>query len=74
MTGRGFHRTTEAIPRRHWKAKRFFASGPIEISIKKGTRGVHTRYDMVLLPFISIVRCPGRPVIPVPDTQVRRPN
>ena len=35
--------------------------------IKKGTRGVRMRYDTVLLPFISIVRCPGRPVIPVPD-------
>ena len=30
-------------------------------------RGVRTRYDTVLLPFISIVRCPGRPVISVPD-------
>ena len=62
MTGRGFHRTTEAIPRRPWKAKRFFVSGPIKTSIKKGTRGVHTRYDAVLLPFISIAWCPGRPV------------
>ena len=64
---RRFHRTTEAIPRRPWKAEPFFASRPIKISIKKGTRGVRTRYDTVLLPFISTVRCPGRPVIPVPD-------
>ena len=55
MTGRRFHRTTEALPRRPWKAKRFFASRPIKISIKKGTRGVRTRYDTVLFPFISIV-------------------
>ena len=27
---------------------------------------MRTRYDTVLLPFTSIVRCPGRPVIPVP--------
>ena len=67
MTGRGFHRTTEAIPRRPWKAKRFFVSRPIKTSIKKGTRGVHTRYDTALLPFISIALCPGRPVIPVPE-------
>ena len=44
-----------------------FASRPITISIMKGTRGVSTRYDTVLLPFSSIVRCPGRPFIPVPD-------
>ena len=67
MTGRGFHCTTEAIPRRPWKAKTSFASGPVKISIKKGTRGVHTRYDTVLLPFISIVRCPSRPVMPLPE-------
>ena len=29
---------------------------------------MRTRYDTVLLPFIFIVGCPGRPVIPVPDT------
>ena len=40
-----------------------FASRPIKININKGTRGVHVRYDAVLLPFISIVRSPGRPVI-----------
>ena len=39
----------------------------LKISIKKGTRRVRTRYDTVLLPFISIVRCPGRLVILVPD-------
>ena len=30
------------------------------------------RYDAVLLPFISIVRSPGRPGTPVPD--FRNPN
>ena len=34
-------RTTEAIPRRPWKAKSPFASRPIKTSIRKGTRGVH---------------------------------
>ena len=58
MTGRRLHRTTEAIPRRPWKAQSPFASRHIRISIRKGTRGVRTRYDTVLLPFISIVRCP----------------
>ena len=42
MTGRRFHRTTEAIPRRPWKAKRFFASRPTKISNKEGyARGAH---------------------------------
>ena len=67
MTVRRFHRTTEANPRRPWKAKNPFASRPIKVSINKGTRGVRTRYDTVPLPFISIARCPGRPVIPVPE-------
>ena len=67
MTGRRFHRTTEMIPHRPWKAKSPFASRPIKISINKGTRGVRARYDAVLLPFISIVRSPGRPVILVPE-------
>ena len=35
MTGRRFHRTTEAIPRRPWKAKSPFASRPIQIGIKR---------------------------------------
>ena len=35
--------------------------------MKKGTQRVRTRYDAALLPFISIARCPGRLVIPVPD-------
>ena len=67
MTGRLFHRTTEVIPRRPWKAKSTFASRPIKMSIKKGTRRVRTRYEKVLLAFISFVQCPGRPVIPVPE-------
>ena len=58
MTGRRFHRTTEGIPSSSWKAKSPFASSPIKLSVKKGTRGVRTRYDTVLLPFISVVRCP----------------
>ena len=28
---------------------------------------MRTRYDTVLLPFISIVQCPGRPVMPFSD-------
>ena len=69
MAGRRFHRTTEMIPHRPWKAKSPFAFGskPIKISINKGTLGVRVRYDAVLLPFMSIVRRPGRPVIWVPD-------
>ena len=67
MTGRRFHRTTEAIPRRPWKARSPFASRPIRISIKKGTRGMRTTYNTVLRPYISIVRCSSRPVIPVPE-------
>ena len=63
MTARRFHRTTEAIPRRPWKAKSPFAVIPIKISIEKVTRGVRTRYNSVLLPLISIVQCPGRPLI-----------
>ena len=37
----------------------------------KGTQGVRARYDAELLPIISIVRCPGRPVISVPDQKKR---
>ena len=33
----------------------------------KGTQGVRARYDAELPPIISIVRCPGRPVISVPE-------
>ena len=69
MTGQRFHRTAEVIPRRPWKSKSPFASRPIRTSRNKG-QGVRTRYDAaaVLLPFISIVRSPGRPVLPAPDT------
>ena len=42
MTGRRFHRTTEAIPRRPWKAKRLFRSRPVKI---EGYARVRTRYD-----------------------------
>ena len=63
MAGRRLHCTTEAIPRHPWKAKSPFASRPIQISVEKDTRGVRTRYDTVLLPFVSIVRCPCRPII-----------
>ena len=69
MTGQRIHRTTEAIPRRPCKAQNPFASREsrhLRISMRKGTREVCARYDTVLLPFISIVRWPGRPVIPVP--------
>ena len=58
MTGRRFHRTTEAIPRRPWKSTSPFASRPMKINIKRGTRGVRARYDVALPPFISIVRSP----------------
>ena len=71
MTGRRFHRTTEAIPRRPWKSKSPFASRPIYISIEKGMRGARARYDTVRLPFISIVRSPGRPFISASET-IRR--
>ena len=66
MTGRRFHRTTEWIPRHSCKAKT-----PLLVTIKTGTRGVRMRYDTVLLPFISIVQCPCRPVIPVPANSLR---
>ena len=33
----------------------------------KGTQGVRARYGAELLPIISIVRYPGRPVISVPE-------
>ena len=33
----------------------------------KGTQGVRARYGAELPPIISIVRCPGRPVISVPN-------
>ena len=39
MTGRRFHRTTEAIPRRPWKSKSPFASRPMKININRATRG-----------------------------------
>ena len=69
MTGRRFHRTTEAIPRRPWKAKRFFASRPVKISIKRVCEGCARGMPrhLKLLPLISIVGCPGRRVIPVPE-------
>ena len=60
LTGRRFHRTTEMIPCRPWKAKSTFASRPIKINLNKGTRGVRVRCDAVLLPFISIGRSPGK--------------
>ena len=41
MTGRGFHRTAEAMPRRPWKSKSWSVSRPVKISIYKegDTRG-----------------------------------
>ena len=65
MTGRRFHCIMEAIPHRPWKAKSPLLpeSRPIRMSIKKGARGVCSRYDTVLLPFISIARCPDRPPV-----------
>ena len=44
----------------------------MKISTNKGMRGVRTRYDAVLLPNISILRHPGRPVISGMDTRVFR--
>ena len=42
MTGRRIHRTTEALPRRPWKAKSPFASGPKRNMHKEGhVRGAH---------------------------------
>ena len=38
MTRRGFHRTTEVIPRRPWKSKSPFASKPIIKSENTGTQ------------------------------------
>ena len=72
MTRRRFHRTTEAIPRRPWKSKSPFASRPMKINTKEGTRGVRARYDAALPPFISVVRAPDRPVMSVPDTGFSR--
>ena len=69
MSGRRFHCTTEAIPRRPWKAKSPFASKPCQVNIKKGTRGVRTRYNTVRLPLISLLRCPGCLVMPVPEVR-----
>ena len=62
-----FHRTTEVIPRRPWKSKSPLCSRPIRTSISKGTQGVRARDDAILLPFISILRSPCCPVIPVHD-------
>ena len=68
MTGRRFHHTTEAIPRRPSKAKSPFACRPIKMNIKKGTRWGTHEVRHVLLPFVSNVRCPGRRVIPIPNS------
>ena len=68
MTGRRFHRTTEAIPRRPWKSKSPFAFRPMQISIKRWTRGVCARYDAVLPPLISVVCRSSSQVISVPDS------
>ena len=67
MTGRRFHRITELIPCRPWKSKSPFASRPMKINIRKGTRGVRATYDEVLPPYISVVWSPGRPVLSLPD-------
>ena len=39
------------------------ASTLIKQCTNKGTQGVQARYGAELPPFISIVQCPGRPVI-----------
>ena len=39
VTGRRFHRATEAIPRGPWKAKNPFASRPLKTSIKRVREG-----------------------------------
>ena len=62
MTGWRFHHTMEMAPARPWSSKSPSVSTPIKQStIKK--QGVRARYGAELPPFISIVRCPGRPVI-----------
>ena len=40
---------------------------PLNKVENRGTQGVRARYDAELPPIISIVRCPGRPVISVPE-------
>ena len=66
MTGQRIHRTMEVIPGLPWKAKSPSASRLRKLSIKQGdARGaseVRRRTSS-----ISIVQCPGRPVILVPD-------
>ena len=66
MTGRGFHRTPEAIPCRPWKSERPFASTtrPFKICKNTATQG---RNDAILPSFISIVRSPRRPIVSVPN-------
>ena len=63
MTGRRFHRTMEMIPARPWQSKSPSVSTPIKQSTKQGNARVRARYGAELPPFISTVRCPGRPVI-----------
>ena len=67
MTGQRFHCTREAILRRPWKSKSPFVYRPVKTSTNEVTQRVRTRHDAALLPLISIVWSPGRPVIWVPN-------
>ena len=61
MTGRSFHRATQAIPRRPWKAKSPFASRPISNKHKKG-RARGAREVQRGTSWISFPSC-GAPVV-----------
>ena len=64
MTGRRFHRTMEMIPALPWSSKSPSVSTPIKQKVQnKATQEVRARYDAELHPFVSIVQCPGHPVI-----------
>ena len=76
MTRQRFHCTMEVIPALAWKSESLSVSRPSQLSvcvyiythINKGTHEVQARYHAEFPPLISIVRCPGRPVISVPET------
>ena len=61
MTRRRFHRIMEMIPARPWQSNSPFVSTPTKQST--GMQGVQARCGAELSPFLSIVQCPGRPVI-----------
>ena len=70
MTGRRFHRTTEVMQRCPWKSKSPLLPDLLNEAYTTG-RGARTRYDAVLPPFISIVRCPPSSSHPVPDFRMQ---